>query len=272
MFNQGPPANIQPSSLAAALMGRPRPSRVIQPWQGNETRIRIIVPAELEHAEAKLAAEQIVREEFKKRYKREPTADDLNSPANAAAIGDASGKEILARCCFEPDPFPGTDKYIRIFPHGNYLSQALSAEEISILFFQFQLACIELGPREQTLLTNPEVIRMWIERVKDKAWSMAPLSSLAWVDLAELCLYSLIRIQKLESTGPGDEADSQPPSSVSTGESDLGNSVELTTSSGGSVSSTSQSTPVISAEELLPTESVAKAAEKLVRKTRKQTK
>jgi hypothetical protein len=219
-----------------------------------------------------MAAEQVVREEFEKRYKRAPTSDDLSSPAMTALIGDASGKELLARCCFEPDPIPGTEKYIRMFPDGNYLSKALSAEEIAVLFFQFQVICLELGPREQTLLTNPNVLRMWVERVKDAGWSMGPLSSLAWLDLAELCLYSLTRIHQLESTSPGDEVDSQPLSSASTGESDPGNSVEPTTSSGGSVSLTCLGTPAISAEELLPTESVAKAAEKFIRKTRKQTK
>lgn len=257
----GPTNNV--SATAAALMARPRPSRVVG-FPGNDSiRVRLMVPSDLDKAEAGMAGELLVRQQFVKLHKREPTADDLHSPASQAAIGDQSARELLARCCFEEQEI-GLCQYPRMFPNGGFISQACTAEEVAILFFELNIVEQELGPRTHVLLSDPTILRMWVDKLKEKAWSAAPLSSLAWLDLAELCRSCLIRISELESTAgevTPEEEDSQPPSSASSGESSQESCVEPTTSSGAS-----PETSILTGSEVMDPASVLKAASELVKR------
>jgi hypothetical protein len=258
----------QPSNLGAVLLARPRPSRVVTIPGRDDMRVRLIIPADVDHAQCTVVGDKLARDEFAKLHNRQPTADEMSSPAMQASAGDAAAREMLARCCFEEDEI-SEGKYPRVFPNGNFVSRALSEDEITILYYQLQTLKDELGPRSHVLLGNPDIARVWVRRLKEEVWSAAPLASLAFLDLAELAV-SFARLIDSLLDGSGDESqDSLPMSSADSGESNSETSAELTTSSGGSLAS---AIPGILPSEPLPPEVAAQAAASIVRKGRKPTK
>lgn len=221
-----PPRHLSDEELVSALATRPRPSRIVD-FPGLENgRVRIMVPVMRDHQEARSLAEATVRKELKYRLNREPTADDLSSHVSQQLIGDETAMELMSRCCWSVEPIGGGGEdgrppvYKRLFADAAWLRNNLDADQIAILFTEWQLVVRECGPRYSTLSESD--LDLWIERLKAGAWTLGPLAFMDSLDLAELCLSACKEISELRSSGsptPESPSGNSPSSSESTSDS-----------------------------------------------------
>jgi len=202
MTTQGPPTNLTAASLVRKLAEIPRPSKVV-PFPGMDAMLRMQVPTILAHSQARILGEDTIRSELKRKLKREPTADDLSSHTSQAVIGDEVAMELMARCCVSVEPIgmtgPGNNvpQYEVLFGDASYLRNNLSADQIAILFTEFQCVQRELGPYYSMM--GEFELDAWIDKLEEGLWALDPLSSLVWLDLAELALSSCRRVRELEN-------------------------------------------------------------------------
>lgn len=225
MSGNGPPPEYDSGALLAALLERPRPSKVI-PFPSEQAKgtpfenIRIVVTPgnaqrESQHAaHLRMQAMKLPLEEWK-------------TETGASMLGDFVAKEMLARMVHgvtEHSP----NVYARVFANSSDVERALSGDEIAVLFDHAMRIQLELGPRLQ-VLTDAEV-DAWIETLKGGFDFLARLQS---VDLELLVrgLHRRLLTERAKSTG----SNAQPsplPSSLDSQGLELETSATGTTSSG----------------------------------------
>jgi hypothetical protein len=141
--------------------------------------------------------------------KREITPADLGTPYAKEMYNDWLAAELIALSTWSVNPInddPEHPLYMRIFDSAKQVLDpkkgGLYSDEITIMFTNYMLMELELGPREQVLFAgNDSVLNLWMERLKEGMWKLDPFSSLAWLDLAELCSAALQKLHSLVSSG-----------------------------------------------------------------------
>lgn len=168
----GPPTNIAAGDLWAQICAIPRPSRVadfprLDPASGKPVaRVRLMVLTQEEQMLCASAAEKITRAMLKDVPKGDDARrgyDDVYN--NAAAI------EILFRACKKEE-----DATASFFPTPQAIRQALSIDEVGVLFSEYLMAQTELGPIVSKM--SPEEMDAWVERLGEGG-AMFPLASLS---------------------------------------------------------------------------------------------
>jgi hypothetical protein len=184
MTGNGPPPEYSSGALLAALLERPRPSKVIAfpSEQAKGTpfeKIRVVVPPADAQRQAQLAA-------HRRMQALNLPMEEWKTETGAGMLGDFVAKEVLARMLFGLEEHtPGV--YARIFANSTDVEKALSSDEIAVLFEHVARIQLELGPRLQ-VLTDAQV-DAWVEVLKG---GFDPLAYLQSPDL-ELLIRGLHR-------------------------------------------------------------------------------
>lgn len=206
----GPP-DIPADELVMRLSERDLPSRVIDfPSRGGAGnkggKLRIQILKAMDKTKAKAEAGQIVRNQLKENLGREPSAEDMSTDYAREMVNDALVASLICMFCRSVNPIGEVGEgrrvtYGRIFKSAPWVLNNLSSDEISILMLEYQVMEVEDGPREQVLLDDPFILRLWIDKAKQGAWKLGPFASMAFLDLAELCRFSFQVIDKAQSLG-----------------------------------------------------------------------
>lgn len=203
----GPPTNIEPSKLWAALQQAPRPFRVIDfPRQGptgepvGQVAIWVLTQEELMIASAE--AEKFAREKLKAvdSINRESFGYD-NLYAHEASI------QILYRACRDVDD----PERRSAFPSPGHIRQHMTSIEVGTLFAHYLTVQAELGPLAATL--SDEEIDAWITRIAEGG-SAYPFDLLP-SELQRTLVLTMAR--RLRSSSTGTSSAGSPPSDTSTG-------------------------------------------------------
>ncbi len=183
----GPHEDVPPSELFLKLQER-RPSEVVNfprrtPDGKPMGRVRIQVLGMVEHDRARVAAKTLARDKLKL------SKDDQDSPLGSALVGDAVARELLAIACLEEKNFGSDDEpfYPRVFPSGDAIAAALSADEVAVLFNCYLLVQAKYGPFERTIETEQD-LSSWVKRLVEGAaeFPLQHLSSAHWAEAASL--------------------------------------------------------------------------------------
>lgn len=211
MSDLGPLDTLTAEELCHHLAHRPAPEKVVdlpemehlagEPYK----KIKFVIPPDSADSAARIDALCHIRNELKKRYKREIVADDLEPQIVKNLVGDRCAKEMLARVLFAPvdlGTIGDTDQPIRkrVFTSADHIESTLHPDVIAILFGLFCTVRRELGPRP-SVADDPQTLQEWIDRLKEGAWSLGPLEWLASVDLQELCCLAIRLLSDLLDCG-----------------------------------------------------------------------
>jgi hypothetical protein len=202
MSENGPPDTLTAEELVHHFANRPAPEKIVDLPESMHIagekykKIRIVIPPEKAEADSRFDALTQVRGELKKRYGREIKTDDLEPKIVQDLVGDRCAKEMLARCIFAPQSagtIGDSDKPIlkRVFMSADHIEQSMHSDEIAILYALMMSVMRELGPRQSVLIQDKETLQLWVDRLKEGAWSLGPLEWLALADLQELCCAAL---------------------------------------------------------------------------------
>lgn len=212
MSAKGPPDTLTAEELVQHLANRTAPEKIVDLPESmcvlGETlkKIKIVIQPDNAHSAASMAALAHVRERLGKLYKREIKTDDLEPQIVKDLVGDRCAKEMLARSLYAPGDsgtIGDSEKKInrRLFVSADQIEELLHSDEIAILYDLFLTVSDEIGPRQHVLSQDPEVLQMWISRLKEGAWSLGPLAWLALADVRELCLSALRLLATYEENG-----------------------------------------------------------------------
>lgn len=255
MSGNGPPSNVSPSALVAALKQKPRPSKVVQfsdfvsAAAGTKfERIRVMVPTSGAHGMAQLAAHNRLRDDIKL------PADQWESEVGKSILSDLVAKEQLAQTLYsEYEIAPG--RYERLLFDSRDVDAIFSSDEVAVLFDLWLQVQRELGPR-LSVLTAKEA-EEWVEVLKA---GLDPLARLSLPDLVTLVTgfhRLLVEHQKSSACLPQPSPDSTSPD---TSESNPESSATDISSSG-----EPQSPLLESTTELWDSETAAAIAAKMAR-------
>jgi len=180
----GPPNDVEPSELWRRLNETPKPSEVIdfprKDANGKPlSRVRIQVLSMMEHDEARIKAHQWLKD-------KHISPEEFGGPTIREVYGDAVARELLAMACVAEEPVKGTEdnpRYARLFRSGKDM-EALTADELTVLFTAYEMAQRKFGPFEGNLNSEQE-ISDWVKRLAEGASSF-PLAQLSWHRLVEL--------------------------------------------------------------------------------------
>lgn len=183
----GPPDDIAPSELWAALMQLPRPSKDVDfpgkdPGGNPIGKLKMVVLTQAEHMVCIAAADKVAKELIKEAKKDEPTLAFDNLFHNAASV------EVLARACRD---FNDVER--PAFPSPKQIRTKFTADQIGQLTRQYLQTQAELGP-----------IVAWMTREEEDAWvaklaeggSVFPISFLSVEAQDRLLLSLACRLQK----------------------------------------------------------------------------
>lgn len=211
MLNGAPPPDVAPDELVARLASREQLSRVVdfpaKPGASNTSgQLRIVILPAMEKTKAKSEAGKITRQQLKTDLGREPTAEDLGTDYAREMLNDVLVASLICRFSRSRDPIGEVGEsrrvtYGRIFKSPEWVLNNFSSDEVALLMMEYQILEVEEGPREQVLLDDPFILQMWIERAKKGLWTLGPLASLAFLDLAELARFALKKIDEAQSLG-----------------------------------------------------------------------
>jgi len=197
----GPPNNIEPSKLWAALQSTPRPIRLVDfPRKGandeaiGQVAIWVLTQEELMVCSAE--AEKFAREKLK-------AVDAINRESFGydALYGHEASIQILFRACRDPDD----PEHRAAFPSPSSIRQGLTSIEVGTLFNHYLTIQAELGPLAATL--TEEEMEAWIARIAEGG-SAYPFDLLP-SDLQRSLVLSMARRLRAFSTGTS-SAGSQP--------------------------------------------------------------
>lgn len=260
-MSHGPPSDLTPGALVALMRERPRPNKVV-PFPSEALKgtrwenVRIVVPPAAAHGESQLAAHRRMRDDLK------IPLNEWQSETGQAMLGDLTAKELLARVCHYETPIDATaGKFARWFADSRDVEQALTADEVAVLFAIFEQVQYELGPRLH-VLTDSEV-EAWITRLEG-GLRLDPLAYLQLPDLVAL-ISGLARlvVKARSSSGTSTSQDSQPAQWQTSSELASEISSTDTTSSGSPPSAPPLGLPVT---ETVDTDSATAIARQMSRK------
>ena len=209
---KGPPETCTAEELVQRLANRPAPEKIVDLPESMSVlgeslaKVKIVIQPDNAHSAASMAALAHVRERLGKLYKREIKTDDLEPQIVKDLVGDRCAKEMLARSLYAPGDagtIGDSEKKINrpLFMGADHIESLMHSDEIAILYDLFLTVSDELGPRAHVLTQDPEVLRQWIDRLKEGAWSLGPLVWLALADVRELCLSALRLLATYEALG-----------------------------------------------------------------------
>lgn len=239
-----PPKHISPGELYRRLQERPKPSRVVDMPASDDAgalgSVRVSVLRLDEIDDARFSAEEWLRKKL-----RIPNGTQFSAgPATGEILADRIACEIIARAVTTAEPIPGSEDtevgpiYGRLFDGADDVRRKLAADELMVLFTQYQVLQAELGPTEASL--SEEDVDRWVATLAEGA-STLPLARLSFLQLANLTLMLAQRV----SSG-FDPPTSPSEDSPSTSESEDATSHSGTSSSGAVPAERSrQSEPVI---------------------------
>jgi hypothetical protein len=172
-----PPKDVPPNELFLRLLERPRPSEEV-PFQGLDTpgakgRLRCQVLAKEDNDRARLNAHQLLKKNAARYGITSLTEADLRDEAIRGVISDLAACEVIAMAYTTTTPTPGSSKddercqYDRVFPDGEAVGKALTADEVRYLFSAYQIIQAKYGPNEAVCL--PEDLDLWIKRLVEGA-------------------------------------------------------------------------------------------------------
>lgn len=177
-----PPKDIPASELFQKLMETPEPSEIVDyPRKGPDGlpigKLRIRVLRMEQHDEARIRAHQALK-------KRNLTNEDLQGATIKEVLADQCAREVLAMACTGTEPNT-QGVYARVFRSAEDVSK-LTADEITVLFTQYQMVQDKYGPYEGNIGSDEE-LNAWIRRLKEGAAAF-PLAQLNSQALAELIM------------------------------------------------------------------------------------
>jgi hypothetical protein len=177
-----PPTDVSASELFRKLQQAPRPSEVVDfPRKDGEgkaiAQVRIQVLTQEQHDEARERALHYLTK------KRGISREDLSTELMRQEMADAAAKEVLALACLTVEPLPNTDppRYGRQFPDGPSIGKTMTADEIGVMFTQYEIVQNRFGPYEGNI-NSEEELDAWIKRLAEGAGA----SFLAQLGLLEL--------------------------------------------------------------------------------------
>jgi hypothetical protein len=182
-----PPTDVSASELFRKLQQAPRPSEVVDfPRKDGEgkaiAQVRIQVLTQEQHDEARERALHYLTK------KRGISREDLSTELMRQEMADAAVKEVLALACLTVEPLPNTDppRYGRQFPDGPSIGKTMTADEIGVMFTQYEMVQNRFGPYEGNVNTEDE-LNAWIKRLADGA-NAYPLAQCDWHQLVALTM------------------------------------------------------------------------------------
>ena len=208
----GPTNTIEPSILWSVLSRAERPFRIVDfPREDEQGRpIGKLAIRVLTHEETTIC--QAAAEKFTREHLKDGKKDELGYEA---VYSTASVIEVLFRACRDAE-----DIARPAFPSPKLLSQALTGDEVSVLFQNYLATQLELGPIIAQM-TEAEM-EAWIVRIGDGGSSF-PLDLLSLELMRTLLHFSARRLASSRmansSAGkPPDEATSEPENSSTSAE------------------------------------------------------
>lgn len=207
MSGNGPPSKTAPSLLVAALLQKPRPSKVINFGEfvkaavGTQfEKVRVVVPPARAHGEAQLAAHNRLRDEVKL------PPDQWESEVGKSILSDLVAKEMIAKTLHSVEEIaPG--KWARLLTDSKDVDAIFSSEEVAVLFDLWLGVQRELGPRLSVL--TPKEADSWVEVLKD---GMDPIWRLGYLDVATLAFGLAQQLHQLRQSSSESDQPSSPPS------------------------------------------------------------
>ena len=184
----GPPETVEPSELWMKLQQMPEPAEVVDfPRKGSDgkplAKVRIrVLPMDV-HDQARLRAREKIRD------KPRVHKDDLANGDNIVreVEGDMVARELLWVACQSATAIAIGDKevYPQLFPSPEAIGEKLTADELAVLFTQYQMVQQKWGPYERSV-TGAE-LDAWISRLAEGGAAF-PLARLNSHQLAQLIL------------------------------------------------------------------------------------
>ena len=203
-----PPNDVEASALFLRLSARVTPSEVWD-FPGSKDKIRMCVLRMEKHTEAKLTANERLKEQLKNYGKVSTMGQTVDPGLISDVLGDLVACELIALACHDATSFTdssGVPQYRRMFVSGSDVERLLTADEITKLFSYYKATQLKYGPLEDSCSSDEEV-NAWITRLGEggDAFPLHVLESHQLVDLCKhlvsraLVLSSLIRSQQESS-------------------------------------------------------------------------
>jgi len=258
-MSNGPPPGYDSKALLAALLERPRPSKVVE-FPSDQAKgtpfeqIRLVVPRASAKQDAQLAA-------HRRMQSLKLPIEEWKTETGAAMLGDFCSKECLVRMIHGVEEH-ANGIYARVFGDSKDLENALSPDEIDVLFTLAMQVENELGPRLH-VFTDADV-ELWVEALKDGFDFLAYLQS---PDLVRLVrgLHRLVLTERAKSTGS-----SPPDSLLSSSRDGMGSTCETSVTHTGS-SGEQQDEPSVTLDtEPMSSEAVLRMAQEMARKSKRR--
>lgn len=181
----GPPTDIPPSELWLALQAEPFPSEVVDFPRYRDGKalgkVRIRTLAMEAHDICR------IRGFNKTKARAGVEKDDLNAEVIREVQGDAVARELLWMATLRVEDCskdPSKKFYPQFFPSPEAIEKTLTADELTVLFTQYQLIQAKYGPYEGSISSERE-LNAWIERLAEGAAAF-PLARLSLPQLADL--------------------------------------------------------------------------------------
>lgn len=157
-----PPKDVPASELFMKLLEMPRPNEIFDFPRKDELgipvgKVRMQTLTSIEHDRAREAAHKAVKA-------RGYSVEELSAPTIKEVLGDAVAKELIAMACLTERNFGSEERptYGRIFRNAADLD-ALTSDEILILWNSYQLVQYKYGPIERNL--DQEEFNAWVRRL-----------------------------------------------------------------------------------------------------------
>lgn len=157
----GPPKNIAPSQLWAALTTMPRAHRLVDfPRKDADGKpvgqVAMWVLNQEEHSEATSSAERYTRGSLQ--------AGDAKGIAGTTGydglFGNALAVEMLVRACRRPE-----DLSLPAFPGADAIRRVMTTDEVGVLFETYLMVQSELGPIVAEM--SKEEVDTWCSRLEE---------------------------------------------------------------------------------------------------------
>lgn len=203
--SKGPPPDISPSELWAAITSTPVPHRVVDfprkdPITGQPIGTLAIIVLKQQESMACVSA----ADAFAKRNIKELAKKDEENRGYHDLFNNEAAIQILVRACRDSKRIDQ-----QVFKSATDLRSQLTDDEVAVLFKLYMQVRAELGPIVAEM--SPEEMDAWIERLAIGGGTF-PLAQLSQDALEVLAIFMARRIQSLQTdkSSPGSPPEESP--------------------------------------------------------------
>lgn len=178
----GPPENIEPNELWAALTALPRPHRLVDvPRYLPGTRESVGQVAVWPLTQEEQMACNAEADRFTKELLKDPQKKDEANLGYHHTFSNETAVQVLWRACRDPKNLERS-----AFPSPKMLRSQLTADEAGVLYHSYLTVQSEVGPIVAYM--TPEEMEAWIRRIEEGG-SALPFELLSWDQQRSLVVF-----------------------------------------------------------------------------------